>query len=157
MLRSDPSAGWISSEVHSVQLDSEDAEDAFEVVSSWTTQGFWNRSRLQGIRNAAVPTYVRLAPGDASNGALPAASEGAYAFWYGQASSGNFMGLQVPTDLEGSGGTSQLPNAGSLTSPVLHIPSTASTASPVRSLDGQLASGSVTSSNSQSSVASRRR
>jgi hypothetical protein len=104
-------------------------EDAFEVVSSWTTQGFWNRSRLQGIRNAAVPTYVRLAPGDASNGALPAASEGAYAFWYGQASSGNFMGLQVPTDLEGSGGTSQLPNAGSLTSPVLHIPSTASTAS----------------------------
>jgi hypothetical protein len=96
--------------------------DGFETGEGWTAEGFWNRSTLGDIVNAAVPTYVSLAPGDASKGALPAPVEGAYAFWYGEAATGNFMGEQSPYDQAGSGGTSVLPNQGSLTSPVLQIP-----------------------------------
>ena len=96
--------------------------DGFETGEGWTAEGFWNRSTLVDIVNAAVPTYVSLAPGDESNGALPTPVEGAYAFWYGEAATGNFMGEQSPNDLAGSGGTSVLANQGSLTSPVLQIP-----------------------------------
>jgi hypothetical protein len=104
-------------------------EDGFETATSWSAQGFWNRSTLQDITNAAVPTFVQLAPGDASAGALPLPIEGTYAFWYGEAGSGNFLGTQSQGDFAGSGGTSEAPNAGTLTSPILQIPQGASTAS----------------------------
>jgi hypothetical protein len=103
--------------------------DNFETVQSWQTTGFWNRSTLAGIRNAAAPTYVNLAPGDDSNGALPAPVQGSFAFWYGSAAAGNFLGTQLQGDQAGSGGTSEVANAGSLTSPAFQIPANAPAAS----------------------------
>jgi hypothetical protein len=102
--------------------------DNFETGLSWQAGGLWNRSTLSGLRNQAVPTYVSLAPGDGSNGALPAPMQGAYALWYGQPSTGNFMGAQVPGDPPGSGGTSVTPNQGAVRSPAFLIPGNAPTA-----------------------------
>jgi hypothetical protein len=102
--------------------------DGFEAGLAWSATGFWNRSTLAGIVNAAVPTYVSLAPGDDSNGALPAPVQGEYALWYGEPSTGNFMGQQDPADLAGSGGTSLAPNQGNVTSPTFAIPPNAPTA-----------------------------
>jgi hypothetical protein len=96
--------------------------EGFESPSAWTATGLWNRNTLAGLRNLAVPTYVSLAPGDASAGALPAPPEGEWAFWYGAASTGNFIGTQASNDSPGSGGRSTGANSGSLTSPEILIP-----------------------------------
>jgi hypothetical protein len=104
-------------------------EDDFETAASgWTTTGFWNRSTLAGLTNTAYPTYVELAPSDLSNGDLPMPVQGQYVFWYGQPSTGNFLGMQVTGDAAGSGGTGQSANQGTLTSPSFSIPAGVSTA-----------------------------
>lgn len=95
----------------------------FEQESGWTATGFWNRSRLQNITNAAYPTYVSLAPGDNSNGALPSPSQGEWAFWYGSPSTGNFLGQQLSGDSPKSGGRGVSSNSGTLTSPAFAVPS----------------------------------
>lgn len=83
----------------------------------WTTTGFWNRSTLAGITNAAftsgaVQTFVLNADGaPVPGGALPSPFDGSFAMWYGQPSSGNFLS-----------GTSS--NSGNVTSPVFTVPST---------------------------------
>ncbi|MDQ2665926.1 MAG: carboxypeptidase regulatory-like domain-containing protein [Gemmatimonadota bacterium] len=105
--------------------------DGFEGALAWTVTGFWNRTTGSGIKNTAYPAFVGLAPGDASAGALPAASEGSFYLWYGQASTGNFIGTQLSGDTQGSGGTSTTSNSGTATSPSFTISANA----PVVSLD----------------------
>ncbi len=100
--------------------------ETFESVTAWTPTGFWNRSTLTGIKNTAYPTYVSLAPDDASGGALPAPSQGSFAYWYGRQATGNFIGTQVTGDPPKSGGTSTGPNTGDLVSPAFTIPQSAS-------------------------------
>ena len=100
--------------------------DGFELESGWTTTPFWNRSTLRNdggpIHNAAFPTYVDAAPGDASAGAFPSPFAGSFAFWYGNPAAGNYLGPQVEGDAAGSGGTSTAPNTGTLTSPQIVLP-----------------------------------
>lgn len=98
--------------------------EGFETSTGWTATGFWHRSTLTGILNTAYPRYVRLAPGDAS-AALPAPVQGTHAVWYGQPSSGNFLGGQQLFDNDLSGGTSVSANSGTLTSPLIPLPATA--------------------------------
>lgn len=102
--------------------------EGFEAASGWTATGFWNRSSLAGIANTAYPTFVDQAPNDTSDGLLPPPAEGQFAFWYGQASSGNFLGTQASGDPAGSGGTGTGPNAGQLTSPAFTIPAASGSA-----------------------------
>ncbi len=71
--------------------------------------------------NAAAPTYVNLPPLDQSGGAIPAAYSGTHCFWYGQAASGNYLGVQLPGDMPLSGGTSTAAYSGSLTSPSIDL------------------------------------
>jgi hypothetical protein len=99
--------------------------DGFETASGWTTTGLWNRSTLTGISNSAVPLWVSLAPDDATGGALPPPREGTWAFWYGQASTGNFIGTASSSNGPNSGGRSTTSNAGLLTSPTITLPSAA--------------------------------
>ena len=96
--------------------------DGFEGSIAWTMDGFWNHNTLQGITNSAYPTYVCLAPNDTSEGALPNPSEGQYAVWYGRSEDGNFLGTQNSSDTSESGGTSTVPNEGTLLSPAFLIP-----------------------------------
>ena len=95
--------------------------------SGWTATGFWNRSTLLNdgggpIINALIPTYVKLAPGDNSNGALPSPFAGSYAFWYGNPAAGNYLGTQYAFDSPNSGGRSVSANSGTLTSPNIALP-----------------------------------
>ncbi len=101
--------------------------DSFETASGWTATGLWNRSTLMNgaspIVNSLFPTYVNLAPGDNSNGALPTPFAGSYAFWYGDPATGSYIGTQYPGDSPHSGGISTAANSGTLTSPSITLPS----------------------------------
>ncbi|MEP7228222.1 MAG: hypothetical protein ABI785_12720, partial [Gemmatimonadales bacterium] len=112
--------------------------DGFEAETpAWSFPGtsFWNISTLRTggvpIRNAAVPGgFVSLAPGDLSNGDLPAPLSGNFALWYGNSaitnpSTGNFIGTQISGDALLSGGTSTASNTGDAQSPVFSIPASA--------------------------------
>jgi hypothetical protein len=118
-------------------------DDGFEDGLAWTPTGFWNRT-MGGITNAAVPTYVSLAPDDGSVGALPAASEGSWYIWYGNSADGNYIGTQAAGDGSGSGGTSEAANAGSITSPAFNLP--ASVTNPTLTFDAWFEIESVNSS-----------
>ena len=96
--------------------------DGFEAATNWSADPFWNRSMLAGIGNSAFSNYVTLAPNDGSHGALPAPFGGQFAFWYGQPTTGNYIGTQSPQDYQLSGGMSTTANAGSLASPPFTIP-----------------------------------
>jgi hypothetical protein len=95
-------------------------DDGFEVPSGWTPTGFWHRSTLKTggspITNAAVPGLVNdLGDG----GAMPNPFAGSWVFWFGEDATGNYLGtpfISVP------GGTSNGPNSGTLTSPVIVVP-----------------------------------
>lgn len=109
--------------------------DGFETLTNWVATGMWHRTGLTGITNNAFPTYVQLAPDDASNGALPAPRTGAFAYWFGSSQPtgvprGNFLGQHVGPEEDSplSGGTSIEPVAGSLTSPFFLIPENVSRA-----------------------------
>ncbi|MCH8568503.1 MAG: carboxypeptidase regulatory-like domain-containing protein [Balneolales bacterium] len=98
-------------------------EDNFTLENAWETTGFWHRqSSNSGIVNEAFPEYVRLAPDDNSNAAIPNAASGSHFYWYGDPQTGNFMGEQDDFDSPGSGGTSLDSNSGTLTSPVISMP-----------------------------------
>ncbi|MCS6990183.1 MAG: carboxypeptidase regulatory-like domain-containing protein [Chloroherpetonaceae bacterium] len=97
-------------------------EDDVETDKNWTRTGFWHRQQNNSsIRNSNFPRYVKLAPNDNSNAAIPQAFGGEFAFWYGQDSTGSFIGrLRLPQDSL-SGGTSAAPHSGELTSPVINL------------------------------------
>jgi hypothetical protein len=90
----------------------------------FTTTGFWHRSTLIPFTNTAYPRYVSLAPGDNSNGALPAPFLGSYALWYAEDLTGNFAGPLASEQAEKSGGTSVAPNSGTASSPQFVVPNT---------------------------------
>ena len=97
-------------------------EDDVETDKSWTRTGFWHRQQNNAsIRNKNFPRYVKLAPNDNSNAAIPQAFQGQFAFWYGQDTTGSFIGqLSLPQDSL-SGGTSVTRNSGTLTSPQINL------------------------------------
>ena len=95
---------------------------------SWEKTGFWRVQQNQAIYNKAYPTFVKLAPNDESNGKIPDAFKGASMAWYGQPSTGNYMGEQSPNDFGLTGGTSAQPNRGEMLSPLINL-STAQSAS----------------------------
>ncbi len=97
-------------------------EDDVETDKSWTRTGFWHRQQNNAsIRNKNFPRYVKLAPNDNSNAAIPQAFQGQFAFWYGQDTTGSFIGqLSLPQDSL-SGGRSLTPNSGALTSPQINL------------------------------------
>jgi hypothetical protein len=96
--------------------------DGFETDLGWTRSGQWNRSTLSGITNVLIPTYVSLAPGDGSAGALPAPKTGSYAQWFGSPAWGNYLGQAAPADAA-LGGTSATTVTGTATSPSFAVPS----------------------------------
>jgi len=97
-------------------------EDDVETDKGWTRTGFWHRQQNNAsIRNKNFPRYVKLAPNDNSNAVIPQAFQGQFAFWYGQDTTGSFIGqLRLPQDSL-SGGTSVAPNSGTLTSPQINL------------------------------------
>lgn len=116
--------------VESVKLFRETFESDSPTRSGWTVAGgtnpdtFWQLIQAgHGIVNTLYPDYVSLAPDDNSLGALPDPAEGSFAFWYGSASKGNFIGEQIAEDSLGSGGTSVNEHSGTLTSPAINLSS----------------------------------
>lgn len=103
--------------------------DGFESTLGWTVSGFWNRTTGDGIRNTLFPVNVSLAPDDSSGAALPRAPEGANYLWYGQPSTGSFIGTRESGDTVKSGGTSVEPNSGTATSPAFTIGANAASVS----------------------------
>lgn len=94
-----------------------------ESVKGWTTTGFWHRQvNNSTIVNKAVPKYVNLPAGDTSGGKIPSAFQGNYCYWYGQITTGNYIGEQNVNDKNGSGGKSVKEHSGTLTSPAITIP-----------------------------------
>lgn len=97
-------------------------EDDVETDKNWTRTGFWRRQQNNAaIRNKNFPRYVKLAPNDNSNAAIPQAFQGQFAFWYGQDTTGSFIGqIRLPQDSL-SGGNSMSANSGTLTSPLINL------------------------------------
>ncbi len=92
----------------------------------WVGAGFWQRRDFstQTLVNTLVDAgYTSLAPDEAGPQALlPNAYDGSFAWWYGQADTGTFIGVQYPGDTLLSGGTSQGSSYfGTLTSPDISL------------------------------------
>jgi hypothetical protein len=99
-------------------------EEHFELPVSWIYQGFWHRYGYSGLLNSAFPQYVKLAPDDNSAGSLPHAFEGDYAGWFGEESTGNYMGDPAAGQINLSGGTSVASHSGRMISPAIQMNST---------------------------------
>ncbi len=100
--------------------------DDFEGPESpWLATGFWNRFDLMAndVANQAVDRgNTSLAPDEPGPRAwIPEAVDGAVVWWYGQASTGSFIG--VNTSIAGSltGGSSEGANEGTLTTPPISL------------------------------------
>jgi hypothetical protein len=97
--------------------------DGFESMPAWTFEGFWHVQPNAMIMNSNVTDeYVKLAPNDNTAGYIPNAYSGGNCAWYGEASTGSFIGVAVQQD-PWSGGTSESSNMGSMTSPVINLTS----------------------------------
>ncbi len=83
----------------------------------FTGTGFWNRNTFAGLFNSASPTYVTT-----DGNGFPAPPQGSFAAWYGQPSTGNYIGTQAAGDAALSGGTSTTPNTGTFVSPPFTVP-----------------------------------
>lgn len=97
---------------------------------NWQKTGFWKTQQNEAIYNEAYPKHVKLPPNDLSNGKIPNAFKGTNMAWYGQQSTGNYLGEQSPYDWGLTGGTSTQPNRGEMISPLINL-STAQSASVV--------------------------
>jgi hypothetical protein len=73
-------------------------------------------------RQYAVPVVRRPRRGRRQRGELPPAPQGSWYVWFGRPATGNYIGQQLIDDSQHSGGTSQAPVQGSLTSPPFTIP-----------------------------------
>ncbi len=92
--------------------------------AAWNdNESFWNRRTSAALSNSAFPTYVSTfnAPG-VPGGSLPAPFRKNHSGWYGQTSTGNYIGTQSTGDVAGSGGTGTGPNSGAFVSPELQVP-----------------------------------
>lgn len=111
-----------------VVLFRETFETTSTTAAGWAVEGgdggqtFWQlHTAGAGIVNTLVPQYVSLAPNDTSGAALPDPAEGSRAYWYGGATTGSFVGTQINGDVALSGGTSEDPHDGRLTSPPINL------------------------------------
>jgi len=96
--------------------------EAFETESGWTYDGFFHRQQNTQILNSNYTAqYVNLAPNDNTNGYIPTAYEGMYAAWYGDVTTGSFIGVASEGQSIGSGGTGQSSNMGYMMSPVIEL------------------------------------
>ena len=96
--------------------------EGFETTSTWTYDGFWHSQQNATVLNSNVTDeYVKLAPNDNSGGYIPSAYAGMYSAWYGETSTGSFIGIASEGQSQWSGGTSQSSNHGSLTSPLISL------------------------------------
>lgn len=89
----------------------------------WTKNGFWHiafRPQHIGVLNPAIDPTLVLLP---DSGFLPSAYSGNNAFWYGEDSTGTYIGsdyTQVAQNPLG-GGTSLQPNTGSAITPPINL------------------------------------
>ena len=99
------------------------SDDIETGINGWTSTGFWHQQDLSSsIANTLVPTYTSLAPDEGGPQALlPSAASGTTAWWYGEASTGTFIGTQAAGDTPLSGGRSTAENEGALTSPSINL------------------------------------
>lgn len=96
-------------------------QEDFGHASDWEKTGLWHVHEGSGVYNQAYPEYVSLAPNDHSAGRIPEPFSGSRHAWYGSPETGNYMGKQSIYDLPHSGGTSQKPHHGLLTSPPISL------------------------------------
>ncbi|MCK5111871.1 MAG: S8 family serine peptidase [Arcobacteraceae bacterium] len=100
-------------------------EDNFDgAVSDWTATGMWHQQDFNttSLINVNIAQgNVELAPDDDTNGRLPNAYSGTKAFWYGQASTGNYIGTEDITYGYYDGGLSTTYNTGKLISKSISI------------------------------------
>lgn len=96
--------------------------DNFDGVDKgWTHSGFWNK--VENPQNLAIsaqinPRLVHLP----DNGHLPSAYSDGKCYWYGEASTGTFIGSDFnPLQDDESGGRSMEPNDGWLVSPTVDL------------------------------------
>ncbi|HJS16559.1 MAG TPA: S8 family serine peptidase [Rheinheimera sp.] len=101
------------------------SDDFEQGMGSWVANGFWNQIDLGNstIANTLVDNgYTSLAPDEEGPQALlPQAFSGNFAWWYGQPSTGTFIGTQSNMDSPLSGGRSTINNSGQLTSPIIDL------------------------------------
>ncbi len=96
--------------------------EGFEAETGWTYDGFFHRQQNAAIQNSNYTMqYVKLAPNDNTNGFIPQAYAGVYSAWYGQESTGSFIGIPSVGQDTMSGGSSQGSNMGYMTSPVIDL------------------------------------
>lgn len=95
--------------------------DGFE-GRSWTFTGFWHRQANASIINQAYTSnFVKLGVGDNSNGAIPSVYAGNYMAWFGEATTGNYMGEYDPLQGTLTGGNGIYTQWGYLTSDLINL------------------------------------
>jgi hypothetical protein len=88
---------------------------------------FWNRRTAAPGSNSAFPVYVStFNAAGVAGGTLPTPFRVDRSGWYGQLSTGNYIGTQATGDAAGSGGTSTSPSSGVFISPEIEVPSVSS-------------------------------
>lgn len=96
--------------------------DGFETQSGWIYEGFWHQQASASIVNSNyTDEYVKLAPNDLTTGAIPGPYAGMYSAWYGQETTGSFIGEAQIGQSMWSGGTSVESNHGAMTSPEINL------------------------------------
>jgi|GEM_PF-3084197 len=89
----------------------------------WTTTGFWHLSvqpqRIEVLNPAINPTLVQLP----DSGFLPSAHSGSNVLWYGQDSTGTYIGTDFTQEAQSplDGGTSLEANTGSAITPPINL------------------------------------
>jgi hypothetical protein len=97
-------------------------DDVEKGPGSWTADGFWHviyRPQKLHILSPTIWPRLVLLP---DSGYLPVPYSGDYAWWYGEDSTGTFIGNDFdPLQDSLSGGTSVAPNFGSLVTPPINL------------------------------------
>lgn len=104
--------------------------DDFETDKGWTTsisdptspRSLWHRvANNPGIKDTLAPTYVTLPDYSTNQGSIPLAHGGSYSYWFGDDSTGCYIGSQNPDDFSLSGGRSLTSYQGDLISPSINL------------------------------------
>lgn len=96
--------------------------EGFETSTGWEYTGFWHSQASATIMNSNYTLeYVKVAPNDATNGYIPSPYAGSYSAWYGQESTGSFIGEADQYNNQWSGGTGIESNHGYMLSPTISL------------------------------------
>ncbi len=109
----------------------------FETDPGFSVSGLWNlhtNSAAAPIMNSAAPTYVTIPSDDATSGQVYDTLFGSTCYWYGDASTGNYLGSQASGDSANSGGTSTAANSGELVTPSIDLSAVTSASLEFKSL-----------------------